>query len=294
MNRKAWKLAVLGSVLSAVGTGGAATAQQPQQNLTEPVLRVAKNDVVRAPEATVHPLDPAIELARKTLVDLRAGVHDYTAVLVKREQINGELTDYEYMFAKVRNRKVENNQIKVPFSVYLAFLKPTAVKGREVLFVETQNDGKLLAHEGGLKRALGTHSLDPKGFLAMNGQRYPLTDIGLENLVVKLIERGERDRQNGHCEVDFLPGAKVDKRPCTVLQVKHNEQKPCYDFHLAQVFIDDEYKIPVRYVAYNWPKPGETELEVIEEYTYQNLKLNVGLTDADFTAENAAYSFHRR
>jgi Protein of unknown function (DUF1571) len=294
MNRNEWKSAVLGCVLSAIGTGSVAVAQQPANNLTEPVLRVAKNEVNRAPETAAHPLDPAIDLATKTLEQLRANIHDYTTVLVKREQINGELTDYEYMFAKVRNRKVVNNQVQVPFSVYLAFLKPSSVKGREVLFIENQNEGKLLAHEGGFKRALGTHSLEPTGFLAMNGQRYPLTDIGLENLVIKLIERGERDRKNGLCEVEFLPGAKVDKRPCTVLQVKHPDQKPCYDFHLAQVFIDDEYKIPVRYIAYNWPKDGSTNLDVIEEYTYQNLKLNVGLSDSDFDVANNAYSFHKR
>ena len=294
MKRIEWKSAVLGYVLSAVGTVSVVVGQQPQNNLSEPVHRVAKNEVLRTPETAAHPLDPAIEMATKTLEQIRASIHDYTAVLVKREQINGELTDYEYMFAKVRNRKVEDNQLKVPFSVYLAFLKPSAVKGREVLFIENQNDGKLLAHEGGFKRALGTHTLEPTGFLAMNGQRYPLTDIGLENLVIKLIERGERDRKNGLCEVEFLPGAKVDKRLCTVLQVKHPDQKPCYDFHLAQVFIDDEYKIPVRYIAYGWPQNGGTNMEVIEEYTYQNLKINVGLSDADFDVANNAYSFHKR
>ena len=100
------------------------------------------------------------------------------------------------MFTKVRNRKHENGIIKVPFSVYLNFLKPATVKGREVIFFECSNNGNITAHEGGMRgRFLPTMSLDPHGMLAMQGQRYPITDFGFENLVVKLIEKGERDRQ---------------------------------------------------------------------------------------------------
>jgi hypothetical protein len=52
------------------------------------------------------------------------------------------------------------------------------------------------------------------------------------------------------CDVEFHRGAKVGGRPCTVLTVKHDDRKPCYDFHIAQIFIDDELNIPIRYCAY--------------------------------------------
>lgn len=292
MDCRKWKARLVGTAAGCVVLMQSAYGQDPTGTISEPLLRVAKADATRAIDVN-HPLDPAIHLAKNTLGQIRSNVNDYTAVLVKREQVNGELGDYEYMFAKVRNRKVVDNEVRVPFSVYLAFLKPAAVKGREVIYIENQHDGKLVAHEGGLKRVLGTHFLEPTGSLAMMGQRYPLTDIGLENLVLKLIERGERDRSNGECSVDFIPGAKVDKRSCTVLQVKHPEQKPCFDFYLAQVFIDDEFGFPVRYVAYDWPTRATAEPQVIEEYTYQNIKLNVGLTDRDFDVNNKEYNFHK-
>jgi hypothetical protein len=60
---------------------------------------------------------------------------------------------------------------------------------------------------------------------------------------------------------------------------------------LAQVFIDDELKLPVRYCAYLWPQTAGGEPELLEEYTYQNIKVNVGLTDADFDQANPKYSF---
>jgi len=301
-----WRSAVLGvgmvgiaapSLLAQEAPPPAQSSSPGSSNFSEPVFRVSKNEAalpVAAPTAAPHPLDPALELARQSLGLMNSHIQDYTAVLVKRERIGDDLGDNEFMFVKIRNRKVENNEVKVPFSVYLAFLQPAAVKGREVIYIENKNDGKLIAHEGGMKRMLGTHTLDPTGYLAMAGQRYPLTDIGLENLVHKLIERGEKDKRNGQCQVDLIPGAKVGGRTCSILQVTHPEQKACYDFHIAQVFMDDEWKIPVRYAAYAWPKGNGGEPEVIEEYTYQKIKFNVGLTDKDFDAANGEYNFHRR
>jgi hypothetical protein len=275
-------------------SGAAVDAASPK--LSEPVFRVSKNAAAPAanPIAAPHPLDPALELARQSLTLMQSQVNDYTAVLVKRERIDDELGENEFIFVKVRNRKVVDGKITVPFSVYLQFLQPASVKGREVLYIENANEGKLIAHEGGYKRMLGTHHLDPTGFLAMKGQRYPLTDIGLENLIVKLIERGEKDRRNGHCLVDLYPGGKVGGRSCTILRVVHPEKKPHFDFNIAEIFLDDEWKIPVRYVAFGWDKNDRQENEVIEEYTYQKIKINVGLTEKDFEAANSEYNFHRR
>ena len=268
-------------------------AQENGSNLTQPVMRVSKNEVPN-PGNVPHPLDPAIQLAHQSLGLIQRDLVDYTGVLVKRERIGNSLGEQEFMYFKIRNRKTVNGQVVTPLSVYLAFLKPAAVKGREVLYVENQNDGNLLAHEGGMKRMLGTHALAPTGMLAMAGQRYPMTEIGIENLVVKLIERGERDKRNGTCSVELIPGAKVSKRDCSIIQVTHPQKQDYYDFHVAQIFMDDQLKIPVRYAAYDWPKNAGDELEVIEEYTYQDLKFNVGLSDADFDQNNKDYNFHKR
>ena len=59
--------------------------------------------------------------------------------------------------------------------------------------------------------------------------------------------------------------------------------------------MDDEWKIPVRYAAYTWPKNGaklDLDKDVIEEYTYQNINFNVGLTDADFDVKHKDYKFN--
>lgn len=266
-------------------------AQKQRDELKEPVLRIAK---ATPPSVNAHPLDPALDLARRGLETIQKEVNDYTCTLVKRERVNGTLGDFEYAKVKVRNRKVKDGQVVVPFSVYMGFIKPAAVKDREVIYIEGANNDKLVAHEGGPGgKWLPTVWLKPTGTLAMKGQRYPITEVGIENLVAKLVERGERDRANGlgNCEVSFHKDAKINGRPCTLLQIKHAKPAPNLDFHQAQIFIDDELQLPVRYAAHGFPTAEGEELPVIEEYTYVNLELNVGLSDSDFDHKNKKYKF---
>lgn len=266
-------------------------AQEPRDGLKEPVFRVARNTEGIKPAGDSHPLDPALDMAREALVHIQRDIHDYTCTIIKRERVKGVLGDYEYMAAKVRNRKVVDGRVVQPLSAYLRWLKPEACEGREVLWVEGKNNNKLRAKEGGTRgRFLPKVWLDPHGALAMQGNLYPITDIGIENLVTKLIERGTRDRKHAdETLVDFIKNAKINGRVCTLLQVKHPIQRDYFDFHLAQIFVDDELNVPVRYAAYNWPAREGGQPQVIEEYTYVNMKLNVGLKDIDFDHTNPEY-----
>jgi hypothetical protein len=91
--------------------------------------------------------------------------------------------------------------------------------------------------------------------------------------------------------VKFIPGAKINGRGCTVITVMHPAQRPHFEFHRAEIFIDTELNIPVRYAAYFWPdKPGQPDT-VLEAYTYTNVKVNVNLTDADFDSNNPNYNY---
>ena len=125
----------------------------------------------------------------------------------------------------------------------------------------------------------------------MRGQRYPITEIGIKTLTKRLIEKGERDKRVGICQVRMVNGAKVKDRVCTMLEVRHPDRLPQYDFHLARIFLDKELNVPIRYEAYEWPTSQGGNPVLIEEYTYMNLKVNVGLTDADFDRNNQQYRF---
>ena len=240
-----------------------------------------------ATAATVgaHPLQPALELAQKGLAGLRGTIKDYSCTVVKRERIDGKLGEHEYMFAKIRHE---------PFSVYLYFLAPDTVKGQEVIYVDGKNDGNMLAHAGsGVRAMMGTVALKPQSMIAMQGNRYAITEIGVENLAKRLVEVAEHDKQFGECDVNFFPNAKVNGRICTCIQVVHPVPRRNFRFHLARVFIDDEYTIPVRYEAYDWPQEAGGQPVLMEEYTYMNVKVNNGFTDADFDPKNTAYKFSK-
>lgn len=254
------------------------------------MVDLAAGSTAIAPATTQpHPLDPALQFAEEKLLQLRENIKDYQAIMIKQERVNGELLPAEYMSIKVRNRRDTENE-KTPFSIYMKFLKPNKISGREVIYVEGARDGNLVAHEGGMFNILRVN-LNPTGTMAMKGNRYPITDAGIENLVEKLIERGQRDRACGDCDVEFFENAKVVGRSCTMIQVKHDENKAPYDFHIGRIYIDDEFQVPIRYEAYTWPQPGEEELPLLESYTYAKLKINVGLTDEDFNPDNEKYSF---
>jgi hypothetical protein len=204
-------------------------------------------------------------------------------VIIKQERINGNLLDQEYMNAKVRQS---------PFSVYLKFLKPDSMKGREVIYVAGANNGKFVAREGsGIKRAIGAVWLDPNSPLAMIDNRYPITNLGVEFLTKRLLEIAQQDRKYNEAEVHFYKNAKVNDRVCTLVEVIHPTPRRYFLFYKAQVFIDDELQVPIRYQAYLWPKKPGDEPPLDESYTYLNLKLNVGLTNNDFDYKNPNYGF---
>lgn len=282
-----------------------------RDDLTEPVYRVTSkvnpaadlatpaataaadaNLPATAPPGPGHPLDPAIQFAAQMKERIERDIRDYTCLLVKRERVGERLLDPEYIRVKIRHRHIGEDKVAVPFSVYLKFVKPTGMKGREVIYVDGQNSGRLVAHEGGWKgRLCPTVTLVPTSGLAMQGNRYPITEIGLLTLTDRLIERGQGERKHGECEVQFIRGAKVDNRPCTRLLVRHPQKRPHFDFHTASIYVDDEYNVPVRYEAHEWPENEGDEPRLIEEYTYVDLKFNVGLSDADFDRANSSYNF---
>lgn len=253
---------------------------------------IANTTIPKAPAVTPHPLDEAISIAESGLVNMQRNIFDYTALMVKRERVKGKLGDVEYMRIKVRNQRETDAGAK-PFSIYMSFLKPKAVKGREVIWVKGENNGKLMVHETGIK-GFKTFYLDPTGWLAMQGNRYPISEAGLENLIIRLIEKATRDRRAGDCHVTYRPGAKINGRPCSLIEVVHDVKRDPYEFHKAQVFIDDEMQIPVRYASYDWPATQGGKPVLMEEYTYVDVKLNVGLKDIDFDIKNPEYNFPGR
>ncbi|MGO9113647.1 MAG: DUF1571 domain-containing protein, partial [Thermoguttaceae bacterium] len=182
---------------------------------------------MRAGDPNEHPLMPALRWAREGLVGIEK-IQDYTATLIKKERIGNTMGEDQYIALKVRHK---------PFSVYLNFLAPSAVKGQECMYVEGTNNGKMWAHGTGMQEKMfGTVSLSPDGTVAMRGQRYPLTQIGILNLTRRLIEVASEDVKYGECEVKYFKGAKINDRVCTCTQVVHPLPRKNFLFNVARIF----------------------------------------------------------
>ncbi len=279
---------------SMVAAGSLAQAQQENQ-LVEPIFRVSNEENVdqtpklaariatAAPVAPFdltqrpgeHPLMPSLRMAQTALQNIDANITDYSAILRKQERIDGVLMDEEIAYIKIRHN---------PYAVYMFFLKPH--KGRECLYPNV--DGKLVAMDCGWKRRFGKLPLDPNGALAMKGQKYPIVKLGVRELTNELVTVASQDVNFGECEVKTFQN-KLNGRPVTQIVVTHPTERSNFRYHRAELFIDNELRIPIRYAAYAWPTVAGEKPPLEESYTYLNIKINNGFTDLDFSADNPAY-----
>ncbi|MEM6330630.1 MAG: DUF1571 domain-containing protein [Planctomycetota bacterium] len=180
------------------------------------------------------------------------------------------------------------------FSVYLRFEQPKAVRGREVLFRQGHDAGKMLVRRGGTRLAYVTTYLAPDSRLALQESRYPVTDIGFRRLVARLIDVIREDLQHGECRVRFYRGAKIGDRRCTRVLVEHPVRREHFRYHRAIIFIDQDRQLPLGYASYTWPEEPGGKPVLVEEYLYTDVRLNVGLTDGDFDRDNPDYGFLKR
>lgn len=235
--------------------------------------RTAEDDV-----APHHALQPALKLAR-TARDNAAQLTDYTATFSKRELVGQDLIAHT-MDVKFR---------PAPFSVYMKFRK--ANDGREVLFVEGRNGGKLMAREPGFKGIVGTVSLLPTSANAMSEGRYPITLFGMENLAKGVIGMWENELKYEDPDVKYYPNAKFGGMECQVIESTHPTPKRHFPFHRTRLYIDKSSGLPVRVEQNGFPLKSGGQPPVIEEYSYTSIKTNVKLTERDFDSRNPNYGF---
>ena len=244
-------------------------------------------------ESAEHPLDPLMELADRGLEIIDGKYFDYSTKMLSQVRAGGKLHDENLMLLKVRHdREIETDgtKTKVPFSVYTRFLKPKTKVGQEAIWVRGRDEEKIVGHGTGLQ-GLVTVRLPPDGTFAMRGNRYPIYQIGFRNLNVKMKEFGTNDRKYGECEVQIERNVQVDSRSCTLLTVTHPVKRDHFEYHIAKIYIDDEYEIITGYEGFLWPEKEGEEPPLLEKYFYLEVELNPVLKDIDFDITNPEYEY---
>lgn len=263
-------------------------AAAPAEAGRDDVPRLASRSTTPAPglaPALGAGSDP-VAGAKTAIADCRARfahVRDYTCTFVKRERVGGKLTPPHVMHMKARAN---------PTSIYFKFQKPN--KGREAIYVVGRHGGKVLAHDVGIGRLVaGTMTLDPRGSMAMEDCRHPITEAGIGALIETVARHWTLELSADESKVSFHPDLTIGKHRCTMIESVHPAREPRFLFHKARLYIDLEHGLPIRFEAYDWPHRAGAAPELVEEYTYLDLKVNVGLTDHDFDPSNRTYSFGR-
>jgi hypothetical protein len=136
-----------------------------------------------------------------------------------------------------------------------------------------------------------TFQLDPDGVLAMEGNRYPITEFGFQNLARRLIEVLEQEMEYRDGELQVWENARVGNRTCTHFRLTHHTRRANLTYHMAEVSVDDELGVPIRYGAYDFPKQEGGEPQLLEQYIFDKIRLNVGLDDKDFDPKNPDFGF---
>lgn len=241
--------------------------------------------VARPPVSAPHVAADPIAEAKAAIASCRvsyAKIQDYTCTFFKKERIDGVLSAQNVMQMKARTR---------PLSVYFKFASPTP--GREAIYVAGSHGGKAVVHDVGIGKLLaGTLKLDPKGDMAMDGNRHPITDAGIGHMIDTISGAWDKELHAAESVVTIGKNFKVGNRPCVMIESVHPTKHAGFLYHKVRVFIDREHNLPIRFEAYDWPNRGKAP-ELVEEYIYTNLKLNVGMTGRDFDPSNASYSFGR-
>ncbi len=198
----------------------------------------------------------------------------YTAVFHKQERIGGKLRQKETIFFK----------FKRPFKIYMKWIE-RPYRGRELIYVEGRNKNRIKAREGGLL-GLFTVNLDPMGSKVMRENRHPITESGLENLVKLIAEQVRRGVASGELASRDRGEDEVFGRRTRKLEgIFPGDERKGYYCYRTVLDMDVEAKVPIRILVYDW------EDRLIENYGFEDLRLNAGLAEEDFNPDNPEYGF---
>jgi hypothetical protein len=195
-------------------------------------------------------------------------VRDYECTFIKQERIDGRLQEAHVALMRVRSE---------PFSVYLKFLSPRSVQGREASYVAGRNEGKMRAKNGGALGVVGFVWIDPQDPRAMQGTRHAITEAGIGHLVGQLRSacRAMEAMPERQPTIRFGEIVWADQ-PCIVFEIVDASVTNRESVSRTVVAFDRNSNLPVAYEA--WLKSGD----LLERFRYEGIQFNRGLTDSAF------------
>lgn len=233
-----------------------------------------------------------LNLAESSLNHLSQHLVDYTARFEKIEtDTNHQQMEKTVMRLKAQTR-FRSPTLDAPRRIYMNFSEPSSIRGREVIWGQDLYDGKMAVHEPGFLLSLKTIWLDPNGFLAMQGQKHPISEIGIVKLTEQLLEKGKQDLENPNLTIHLQIDHAYDDCKTHLITITKNPTVPIEgDYQRAEVVFDPERNVVLAFRSYTAPELPSDPPQLIESYSYHDLQMNVGLTESDFDVTNSEYGF---
>jgi hypothetical protein len=223
------------------------------------------------PAHALGPQDADDELFAAYIVRMEralAELQDATYVLHKRDRADGVYTEERVMDVRFR----------VPDDLYLAY--SGEMEGRRILYKGAGwNGGKLRVDPGPL---LPTLDLDIRGSIATEGERYTVREVRLSHPAATISRDCKlvRDHASWTPQVDDLGGRTITGRQarCFDTRSPKDQDASLYAYRTEMCF-DEGTGFPIELKS--WDIDGGS-MKLVEWYRYDELRVNVGLTDADF------------
>jgi hypothetical protein len=227
------------------------------------------------PPAKAQPAKPADPLGAM-LADARTAygkMRDYSGTFTRQEQINGVLGAEQVGEIKARVS---------PFGVYVRFARPEAAAGMEVAYSAAKRDGRVRYRPAGVAGRKGFLKLEPDDPKFLADHRHPATEWGI-GAVIELIARSTAREKSLNNPVEvFTADYQFANRNVTRYEIATRRPHALRYAAKMVVYVDKETKLPVRFEAYNDPKPGATAGELLEAYSFTDLKFNTGIGENVF------------
>ncbi len=222
---------------------------------------------VPPPAPAAHPMDEPLRLLEKAQQAF-ATVQDYSCTMIKQERLGGTLSQPQIITLMVKQQ---------PFSVYMKWHQPKTCVGQEACYVEGKNNGQMRVRSAGILGSVGFVSVDPTDPRAKKTSNHLITESGLSNLMNRFQDRWASEKKFNRVLVK-VGEYEYNKRRCTRVETAYRENVPGAPFYRGVVYFDKELSVPIRVELYDWPRSGAPAGgELIETYSYINLKLNVNL-----------------
>ena len=137
-----------------------------------------------------------------------------------------------------------------------------------------------------MKHRLITAALDPTDARVMEKSRHPVTDVGIGRLLQIVGENARRASRNGLLRVvDRGAGEIAGRRVRQMEGILPRDPRAGYYGYRVELAFDEELRLPIRVVVYDWSD------QLVEDYTYSELRVNPGLSGLDFDPGNKEYGF---